>query len=111
MGKVTDSGLSGPDHPVYKGEVTLSFAPINSAASSQTSAKPDCHQSGDEDEARAAKLMVVGRAIQNVMLAMYAKGKPLGPMTAVKILEMADSGEIEELPSVQALRRLVAGHR
>jgi hypothetical protein len=62
-----------------------------------------------EHEELAGRQMIVGRAVQNVQLAMRAKGKPLGSVSAKTILEMAQSGEIEDSPAVQTLRKLVSG--
>ena len=38
---------------------------------------------------------MMGRVIQNFQFAVWAKGLNLGPMSANKILEMADKGELK----------------
>ena len=65
----------------------------------------------EDDEPKAEQLagqkMVVGRAVQNFQIAMRAQGKPVGAISPKEILAMADRGEVEDLPAVQAIRKLL----
>jgi hypothetical protein len=51
----------------------------------------------------------MGKAVQNVQLAMRAKGKPLASISARTILEVVERGEIDESPSISTLRKLISG--
>ena len=97
------------------GNGSVLFGQKQPKASEQNSLDPDSEpykvMTEEELEEEAGRKVMLGRAIQNVQLAMQAAGKNLGSVSANAILEMADKGEIEESKAVQSIRTLVAAWR
>ena len=70
--------------------------------------KEDINRPETEDDDDGGRHMT-GRVIQNFQFAARARGLNLGPMSANKILEMADKGELKGMEeSVKMVRGLVA---
>jgi hypothetical protein len=65
-------------------------------------------QQDSQQESLAGRKMLAGRAVQSIQMAMRAKGKPLGAVSPKQILEMVDSGVIDDSPAVQTLRKLTS---
>lgn len=75
------------------------------SAPALTEEQESSNQSEEEAEELADKRMMMGRVVQNVQLEARAKGKALGAISARQILEMADRGELDDIRSVESLRR------
>lgn len=76
---------------------------------SQPSA-PESQEENEEDskaERLAGQKKMMGRAVQNVQMQARSMGVALGALSANKILEMAASGKLPEMSSVEALRKMV----
>ena len=77
----------------------------------QSDFDPNAPETEEAAELRAGWQMMIGRAVQNVQFEARSKGLELGPISAIKIIEMADKGELEGFSSLESLRRLVRAEK